>query len=70
MIEIISPAGFEHFFREVAEMIAAGTPDAEQGAKLAARYGLHFGDPDWMLDIIERYRLTSVEPPRGAAEGR
>jgi hypothetical protein len=25
MIEIISPAGFEHLFREVAELIAAGS---------------------------------------------
>jgi quercetin dioxygenase-like cupin family protein len=30
MIEIISPAGFEHFFRELAELISAGPPDAGQ----------------------------------------
>jgi mannose-6-phosphate isomerase-like protein (cupin superfamily) len=58
MIEIISPAGFEHFFREVAEILAAGTPEPEQGIDLADRYGLQFGQPDWLSDVISRYRLT------------
>jgi quercetin dioxygenase-like cupin family protein len=58
MIEIISPAGFEHFFREVAEMIAAGTVSPEEGAGLAERYGLQFGEPDWLPDLIARYHLT------------
>jgi len=26
IIEVISPAGFEHFFREMAELAAAGPP--------------------------------------------
>jgi mannose-6-phosphate isomerase-like protein (cupin superfamily) len=58
MIEIISPAGFEHFFREVAEILAAGTPEPEQGIDLADRYGLQFDQPDWLSDVISRYRLT------------
>jgi len=58
MIEIISPAGFEHFFREVAERVAAGSVDAEDGAALAERYGLRFAEPDWLPGIIERYGLT------------
>jgi quercetin dioxygenase-like cupin family protein len=57
MIEIISPAGFEHFFREVAEMAAAGDPDPEAAAALVARYGLEFGQPDWLADVVRRYRL-------------
>lgn len=57
MIEIISPAGFEHFFREVAEMLAAGTVPDDQGAELIARYGLQFEEPDWLPDVIARYRL-------------
>src|SRR5687767_14853160 len=48
MIEIISPAGFEHFFREVAEHVAAGTADPEEGARLAERYGLRFEQADWL----------------------
>jgi quercetin dioxygenase-like cupin family protein len=59
MIEIISPAGFEHFFREVAELIAAGPAAAEQGADLAERYGLQFGEPEWLPDIVERFGLTT-----------
>jgi quercetin dioxygenase-like cupin family protein len=59
MIEIISPAGFEHFFREVAELIAAGPVAAGHGADLAERYGLVFGEPDWLPEIIARYGLTA-----------
>jgi mannose-6-phosphate isomerase-like protein (cupin superfamily) len=58
MIEIISPAGFEHLFREVADLVAAGPPALDQVAALAARYGLEFGDPDWLPDIIARYGLN------------
>jgi mannose-6-phosphate isomerase-like protein (cupin superfamily) len=58
MIEIISPAGFEHFFREAVELVAAGPPNPEQGAALAERYGLQFGEPAWLADVIARYGLT------------
>ncbi|MEV0718958.1 cupin domain-containing protein [Asanoa sp. NPDC050611] len=60
MIEIISPAGFEHFFREVTERVAAGAVDPAEGAALAERYGLQFGQPDWLPSIIERYGLTPL----------
>jgi len=46
MIEIISPAGFEHF-RELAEMVGSGAADLDQVTVLADRYGKRFGDPDW-----------------------
>ncbi|MFF4498297.1 cupin domain-containing protein [Streptomyces sp. NPDC001546] len=60
MIEIISPAGFEHFFRELAEMLADGPPSTEDAIPtLAAKYGLQFGEPDWLPDVIARYGLTS-----------
>jgi quercetin dioxygenase-like cupin family protein len=63
MIEVISPAGFEHFFRELAEVVAAGPPNTpETVPNLAAQYGLQFGRPDWLPDLIERYHLT---PPPG-----
>ena len=58
MIEIISPAGFEHFFRELSELLAAGPPqDGEIGA-IAERYGLQFGQPDWLPGLASRYGLT------------
>jgi uncharacterized cupin superfamily protein len=58
MIEIISPAGFEHCFLEVSELIAAGERDITQIAAIAERYGLQFGEPDWLPDVIARYALT------------
>ena len=58
MIEIIRPAGFEHFFREVAELIAAGPAAAGQGEDLAGRYGLELGEPEWLPGIVGRFGLT------------
>lgn len=59
MIEIITPAGFEHFFREVADLIAAGPTAADQGADLAERYGLEFAEPEWLPEIIKRFGLKT-----------
>lgn len=58
MIEIITPAGFDKFFRELSEMNATGRPDMPQIAELAARYELPFVEPDWIGEVIERYGLT------------
>ncbi len=60
MIEIITPAGFEHFFREVCELVAASPPDADEAAALADRYGLFFETPDWLPDVIARYGLDAT----------
>ncbi|HEY7564302.1 MAG TPA: cupin domain-containing protein [Acidimicrobiia bacterium] len=64
MIEIISPAGFEAYFDEAAELFlrANGAPDPQDLAELAGRYGLTF-DFTWAPDLIERYGLTP-RPPR------
>jgi quercetin dioxygenase-like cupin family protein len=62
MIEVISPAGFEHFFRELSELVAAGPPAPEAVPALAQRYGLQLARPDWLPDLIGRYGLT---PPPG-----
>jgi len=35
MIEVISPAGFEHFFRELADLTAAGPPQLPEVMALA-----------------------------------
>ena len=58
MIEVISPAGFERFFRELTDMTAVGRPDPADVATLAARYELPFAQPDWLPDVIARYDLT------------
>src|SRR6478752_2881610 len=58
MIEVISPAGFEHFFRELTELLAADSPDLTQIPRLAERYGLQFGPTDWVSDLVSAYGLT------------
>ena len=62
MIEVISPAGFEGFFRELSDMASAGAPAPEAVGALAARYGLEFGRPQWLPDVMSRYHLN---PPPG-----
>ena len=39
ILELIAPAGFEHFFRELG---AAGEPTPELMGELSARYGIEF----------------------------
>ncbi len=62
MIEVISPAGFENFFRELAGLAAAGPPQPPDVVALAGRFGLSLERPDWLPDLIARYDLT---PPPG-----
>jgi quercetin dioxygenase-like cupin family protein len=61
MIEVITPAGFERFFHEFADMTDAGPPDFADVAALAARYELPFSRPEWLPDVIARYDL--IPPP-------
>jgi mannose-6-phosphate isomerase-like protein (cupin superfamily) len=58
VIEVISPAGFEGFFRSLTGMTTAGRPDPEAVGALAQAYGLPFAEPDWLPDVIARYGLT------------
>ena len=58
MIEVISPAGFEKFFRDLADLTTDGAPPVEAMATLAKAYGLQFGEPPWLPDLIARYNLT------------
>jgi quercetin dioxygenase-like cupin family protein len=62
MIEVISPAGFEHFFMGIGDMAASGVPDPDVVARLAEQHGLVFGGAPWLDDVIARYNLT---PPTG-----
>lgn len=58
MIEIISPSGFEEYFRELADMAEAGPLDMARIAAASERYGLPFAQPEWLPDVIARYGLT------------
>lgn len=59
MIELISPAGFEDYFVELAAAVAAagGLPDPEARTAIAARYGLEF-DMTEVPDLVARHGLA------------
>jgi len=56
IIEIISPAGFENFFRELADVYATGEPDTARFIELCARYDLEM-DPESVPGLCERFGL-------------
>jgi mannose-6-phosphate isomerase-like protein (cupin superfamily) len=57
IIEIISPAGFENFFHELAEVYAGDAgPDLDRFADLCSRYGLEM-NPDSVPGLCERFGL-------------
>jgi mannose-6-phosphate isomerase-like protein (cupin superfamily) len=57
IIEIISPAGFENFFHELADVYAGdGGPDLGRFADLCSRYGLEM-NPDSVPGLCERFGL-------------
>jgi mannose-6-phosphate isomerase-like protein (cupin superfamily) len=57
IIEIISPAGFENFFRELAQIYAAdGGPDLARFGDLCRRYALEM-DPTSVPGLCERFGL-------------
>jgi quercetin dioxygenase-like cupin family protein len=58
MIEVITPAGFERFFRELADLVQAGPPNPDDVMSLSAEYGL-FMDPSWVPELMDRYGLRS-----------
>jgi mannose-6-phosphate isomerase-like protein (cupin superfamily) len=60
IIEIISPAGFEDFFRELAAMGGALEAPPEQLGALSERYGLEM-QPDTVPGLIERFGLRIGE---------
>jgi hypothetical protein len=63
MIEVISPAGFEGFFRELVAITDIRRPDSAEVGAIGDRYGLRFAQPDWLAGVIERYELAP--PARG-----
>jgi hypothetical protein len=58
IIEIISPAGFENFFRGLAEVYATeGGPDLAQFADLCERFAVDM-DPTSVPGLCERFGVT------------
>jgi mannose-6-phosphate isomerase-like protein (cupin superfamily) len=64
ILEIISPAGFENFFRELDAMGGALQADPAALAELNARYGQEMR-PETVPDLLERFGLQIGEPLSG-----
>jgi len=70
ILEIISPAGFEGFFRELSDMGGVMEAGEDAVAALSARYGLEMR-PDTVPELVERFGVRVGErlgggwtPPR------
>jgi mannose-6-phosphate isomerase-like protein (cupin superfamily) len=61
ILEIIAPAGFEHFFAELVELGGAVEADPSELAQLSERYGLEM-QPDSIPGLLERFGLVIGEP--------
>jgi len=61
ILEIIAPAGFEHFFKELDALGGALKADPEELAALNERYGLEM-KPESVPELLERFGLRIGEP--------
>jgi len=67
IVEIITPGGFEDYFRQLGELLSgareAGSSssgelhETDEFTALASRFGLTYGNPDWLDDVVERFHL-------------
>ena len=64
ILEIISPAGFERFFRQLVDMGGVTQADPEALAQLSERYGLEM-QPETVPGLLERFGLRMGEPLSG-----
>ncbi len=58
LLEIIAPAGFEHMFREMGELMRAPEPD--DFAEFTRRYGIEF-DMEATARVIEEHGLIGFD---------
>jgi hypothetical protein len=61
ILEIISPAGFEHFFDELLGLGGALQADPVEMAALCARYDLEM-QPETVPGLLERFSLRMPDP--------
>jgi mannose-6-phosphate isomerase-like protein (cupin superfamily) len=61
ILEIIAPAGFEHFFEELVDLGGVLEADPEEVAALNDRYGLEM-KPETVPGLLERFDLRVGEP--------
>ena len=65
ILEIIAPAGFEHFFEELVALGGSVQAEPEELAALSQRYGLEM-QPDSVPGLLERFDLVIGEPVESA----
>jgi quercetin dioxygenase-like cupin family protein len=61
ILEIIAPAGFEHFFEELVDMGGVLKADPDEVAALSERYGVEM-KPETVPELLERFGLVVGEP--------
>ena len=64
ILEIIAPAGFERFFRELSDLGGAIDVDPDELTALGARYG-HYFQLDSVPELLERFGLRVGKPLSG-----
>jgi mannose-6-phosphate isomerase-like protein (cupin superfamily) len=64
ILEIISPAGFEQFFRELSDLGGAMRADPEEFERLCERYALEM-QPESLPELVQRFGLRVGEPLSG-----
>jgi quercetin dioxygenase-like cupin family protein len=68
VLEIISPAGFEQYFREVGAELRSGLPDPQRLAALCARYDLDM-DMSSVPSLIARFGVRFYESRPDVGDG-
>jgi mannose-6-phosphate isomerase-like protein (cupin superfamily) len=61
LLEVISPAGFEQLFVELAELLRTDSGNVEAAAALGPRYGIH-SDPDATAKVVAEHGLIERLP--------
>jgi hypothetical protein len=64
ILEIISPAGFERFVKELSDLGGAINADPDELVALGARNG-HYFKVDSVPELVERFGLRIGEPLSG-----
>ena len=64
ILEIISPAGFERFFRELSDLGGVIGAGEDALAELNERYGLEM-QPETVPDLVQRFGVRVGEPLSG-----
>jgi mannose-6-phosphate isomerase-like protein (cupin superfamily) len=64
LLEIISPAGFERYFAEIAPLMPPNSaePDQQRLGEIRARYGLEM-DLESIGPLVEQHGLINSAPP-------